>query len=446
MQAPLSKTRIWINYILTYLVIAFSGVEVFDMNRIARFGFLIVMGIAFIYYAKKLDKSILVIIIVTLLILLAQSYIWGGKLFTTITFIGLLVLLPYFAIKVIGLQFLRYYRDILFYLALISLVFWAATNAVPGFHSLTKTMAETIGKAVNPEVGMFNESLLIYNYERFAEYGFIRNPGCFHEPGAYSVFLILAIISETFISKKLMTRKNIVFFIALATTFSTAGYLSGFVIIGFYVYTSKKLTMPTKYTILVGILGLLVYLFTTLEFLSDKITNQLEAQTEARLHEETAGRFLGARKALIVLYRHPLWGRGLLTMTKPDPDSEEAAGYGWIRWVSRIGIIAGLIYLFYLFKGIRNYSVANLNSKAFAVIAYIALLGVLAGQKHTNALVFFMIFLIPLLYPFELYWQDYILEDTKPEKPDNKKPPRVMTLSERASMERAIRRKEGLIP
>jgi hypothetical protein len=254
------------------------------------------------------------------------------------------------------------------------------------------------------------ETMIIYTLELQEVYGLVRNPGALHEPGAHAVFLVLAVVSEIFVEKKLITKRNIIFFANLITTFSTAGFLAMFVIITFYIYSSKRITAITKYFLVISLVGLVTYLFFTLEFLGEKLEDQVENQTEARLHEETSGRFLGARKALVVIYRYPLFGRGLLSATQAEADSEEAAGYGWITWVSRIGLVAGLIYMFMIYRGLRNYSIVNLNSKLFSYFAFIAVLGVLAGQKHTSAIVYFMMFLIPMLYPYKDYAKEYYLK------------------------------------
>jgi hypothetical protein len=403
----LSKNRKRLNYIITYLVIAFSGIPFFDANKLGRFALLLGLGALFIYYKKKVGKDIVIIVVATLMIVLVQAVFWGGKLFTSITLVGLLVLIPYFAIKIIGPQFPKYYRTVFYYMSIISITFWVLTNTVPGFQMLTYQISLLLFPFTPWPIP---ESMIIYTLELQEVYGFVRNPGALHEPGAHSVFLVLAIVSEIFVEKKLITKRNLVFFANLITTFSTAGFLAMFVLVTFYIYSSKRLTAVTKYFLVISIAGLLTYLFFTLEFLGQKLEEQVQDQTEQALHEETSGRFLGARKALIVLYRYPLFGRGLLSATQAEADSDEAAGYGWITWVSRIGLVAGLFYMFMIYKGVRNYSIVNLNSKLFSYFAFLAMLGVLAGQKHTSAIIYFMMFLIPVLFPLNKYAEEYYLK------------------------------------
>jgi hypothetical protein len=442
MNNNISKWRIFLNYTITYLLIGFSDISFFDYNRKARMVFFLVLAFLFFYYRKKIGKDLLIMVAAVIYLILFQSlYFGGGNLFTTVTLISLLVFMPYFAAKVIGPRFLKYYRDVMVAIALISIGFWVAVNVSSGLHSNIQSWAISLGSFYNPEFGIYNDNIIIYTFEEMEVYGMYRNPGPFHEPGAFSVFLMLAIISEIFITGKLITRFNILFFANLITTFSTAGFLGLFIIVGFYVYTTKRMTILTKIFVSVSMIAVIIYLFMTLEFLGEKISNQMEEQTETRLNTATSGRFLGARKALIVIYRYPLFGRGLIAASKASATSEEAAGYGWITWVSQIGIVLGLIYMFYLYKALRNYSVINTRSKLFALFAFVALLAVLGGQKHTNTLVFFILFLMPIVFPYYSYWQDYIIHKEK--KPPRAKRIRTMGFSERADFSKTGM-KEGL--
>ena len=414
----ISRWRVFLNYAITYLLIGFSDISFFDYNRKARMAFFVLLGFLFFYYRKKIGKDLLILAAASIYLILFQTlYFGGGTLFTTVTLISLLVVMPYFAVKIIGPNFLKYYRDVMVAIALISMGFWIAVNVSSGLHSAIQSWAISLGTYYNPEFGIYNDNIIVYSYEEMEHYGFLRNPGPFHEPGAFSVFLMLAIISEIFITGKLISRFNLLF-----------------VIVAFYVYTTRRMTLLTKVFVSASMLAVLIYLFMTLEFLGDKISSQMEEQTESRLTTATSGRFLGARKALVVIYRYPLFGRGLVAASKASATSEEAAGYGWITWVSQIGIILGLIYMFYLYKSLRNYSEVNLRSKLFALFAFGAMLAVLSGQKHTNSLVFFVLFLMPIAFPYYTYWQDYLIRPEK--KPPKKKKTRILGFGERAHLSR----------
>jgi len=400
-----STSRNVINYLVVYFAIAFSDIPYFYEHKIWRLGLFVIYGALFFYYQKKLSYNLIIIIFIAILLIMLQSLFWSGSLFTIISFTIFTILTPYFAIKIAWPGFLKYYRNILLVYAVISLIFWFGVNFIPGVNSLVRSL----GSLIPFSSDMMKESFILYSYEGAQVHGLYRNPGPFHEPGAYSVFLLLAIISEIFINKKLITRINIILITALITAFSTAGFLALFVIIGFYIMTSKRLTTFSKVFIFVFLIGLMTFLFYKLEFLNEKLTSQFETQTSQALHTETSGRFLGARKAIIVISRYPLTGRGLLQASKAKTSSDERAGYGWITWVSQIGLIAGLLYMFFIYKAIKNYSIVNLKNKNFALVAFLGLLVVLAGQNHTSHIFIFMLFLVPVEFPIEKYFREYIL-------------------------------------
>ena len=284
-------------------------------------------------------------------------------------------------------------------------------------------MLDYFGRVIPFSSDAQKESFILYAYAPNPAGSIYRNPGPFHEPGAYAIFLILAIISEIFINKKLITKINIILIIALITTFSTAGFLALFVLVGFYVMTSKRLTRASKVFVSIFSIGIMIFLFNELDFLGEKLTSQYKEQSSENMRTETVGRFFGAKKALIVISRYPLYGRGILMASQADKKTDEGAEYGWITWISQIGVIAGFLYMFFMFKAIKNYTIANLKSKNYAIVAYLAVIIVLAGQAHTNHHIFFMIFLIPLEYPIKKYFQEYKLSpDTLIDERKSRKP------------------------
>ena len=118
---------------------------------------------------------------------------------------------------------------------------------------------------------------------------------------------------------------------------------------------------------------------------------------------------MGIRKSIEVFKTHPLYGRGLLTATQPEEDDPQAGGYGWVFWVSRLGLLIGPLYLYFMFKSIRNYAIVNHQTKKFAIIAFMALLAVLTGQKHTPTILFFMMFFTSIEFPLRNYFKYYVI-------------------------------------
>jgi len=390
-----SSVNHFLNYLITYFAIAFSGIPFFDENRVARAVFLVVIASIFVFRNRKIDFKIILLIIVFMLIEVMQISIWGGRAFTIITSLSFLIILPYLVHKVVGIKFLKYYLNIIYVYAIISLFFWAASNYIQEFHDFTYTIAALL-KPYTPH--KITESFILYTYENSMELGLYRNPGPFHEPGAFGVFLVLAIVINYIINKKIMDKKNIIFIIAAATTFSTATYISILVL-----FLSLNLFMVKKQRLVSIILFALLFiisfnLYKNIDFLGAKIEEQYEEQTEASLTTPTSGRILGARKAIVAISRYPFTGKGLIAFTQSDPSEPDAAGYGWITWVSKIGLPLGIIYILFFYRSLKAYCQLHSTSVKFAIIAFISLLIVLIGQKHFNTIIFFMIFLTSFIY------------------------------------------------
>lgn len=398
------------NYLIVFFIIAFSGIPFFDnTDKVLRLGFLIFLGLIFLIKKKSVSINLIRIVIFAMFILLIQTLVFSaGSVFTYLTFITFVILAPYLALKIVGPPFLRIYRDILYVLAVIALIFWSLTNFYLGFFEFTRYVAGLLMPFTNWSI---QESLIFYTVEWTKIYGLYRNPGPFHEPGAYCVFLILGIFAELAISGKLFSKKNLIFILSIFTTFSTAGYLAIFFLFSFYIFITNKLHSFSKGVILTLILFSSFYFYNELDFLNKKISNQLDEQTNVTLEgTKTSGRFLGIRKSFVVMYRHHIYGRGLLKATKPDDlKTSEAANYGWIFWISQIGIILGPLYMFFMYKSMENYARVNGLGRGKSIVLYIALLIVLGAQKHTSTMLFFMLFMVALEFPLRNYYKKYLL-------------------------------------
>ena len=161
----LSKYNIVTVYIIIYLLIAFSGIPFFENNKIVRTGYLLLLGILFFYYKKKIGLELVVLIVCAIYIILFQSlYFRGGKLFTTVTNISLLIILPYFFIKLFGPGFLKYFRNTMIIIALISIGFWIAVNLFPALHSASLGWAHKLGAYYDSDIDRFTENYILYTY------------------------------------------------------------------------------------------------------------------------------------------------------------------------------------------------------------------------------------------------------------------------------------------
>jgi hypothetical protein len=391
----------FLNYIISYFIIVYSGLNFFiSTNWTKLFISFFALGL-FIYYKKKFNYQILWVVLYVFALMIIQSIFWGGSAFTAVTYVTFFVLAPYFFLKKLGYNYQKYIIDIICVYAIISLIFWVLTNISPHFYQSLYGLAERLGtdpKDPYNEMAGRPEQFILYTYEPGKTGPFIRNPGPFHEPGAFAVFLIYGMIFNIIISGALINKKNIVMSVALITTFSTAGYLAFLFLISFSVWVSK-FNWAIKASLFTFLIAISVLIYLNYNILGNKIADQYSSDISASLDTPTSGRILGARKAIVVLSKYPLWGRGLQASSKASIDSPEGADYGFMSFAARIGIPGILLFFFFFYKSIVQFCILYNFNKLFARYAFIALLFVLFAQAHIQSMLFFMLFMSSLINP-----------------------------------------------
>jgi hypothetical protein len=391
----------FLNYLIAFFVIVYSGLNFFVYQNWAKVFISIFAFGLFIFYKKKFNFQVIWLILYVLVITLIQSILWGGKAFTAMTYIMFFILTPYFLLKKLGYDYNKYIVNIILIYAIISLIFWTLTNISPRFYESLYGLAERLGTdpvdTNNPMAGR-PEQFILYTYEPGKVGSFIRNPGPFHEPGAFAVFLIYGLIFNTIIFGSLLNRKNFVMTLALITTFSTAGYLAFLSLISFSVWVSK-LKMGIKIFLFTLLTTIAIGFYISSDLMQKKIDDQYTTDVNASLNTPTSGRIMGARKAIVVLSKYPLWGRGLQASTKASKDSPEGAEYGFMSFAAQIGIPGILLYFIFLYKSLSQFCLYYGFRKTFANYAFLSLLFVLFAQSHIISILFVMLFMSSLINP-----------------------------------------------
>lgn len=381
-------------YILAYFVVVFSALAFFKQNWFRVFIILFTVYL-FVKFNLQIDKRLFYVILFFIYILTSQALKWRGSMFLSIGSIVYFAIIPYLFLKILGLNFPKYIVKIIYYYSIISLIFWTLTNVVPGFYGFTKGLAASLGTHPIDYTKTFHgtpEQFILYTYEPAHIFGLVRNPGPFHEPGAFAVFLIFAIIFNIIISHKLMNKVNYVLIAALITTFSTAGILALMILLAFYPLVRSKKYKGLSILFVSVFIPLLVFFYFKIDFLNEKISGQYEHAQNVSLNTPVVSRFLGLRKSIYVLSKYPFTGRGLLSITAAGRFSPEAATYGFMSFGARIGLVGLLIYLYVFYKAILNYCLYYNYNKSFAIAAFIAFLFVLFAQSYAEAPLFMMIF------------------------------------------------------
>lgn len=312
------------------------------------------------------------------------------------------MLLPYVATKLLQENFVRVIINVMVIISMISLVFWVGTNLSEGFHQLIKDLVIELGTHpgdfTNPLMGE-PESLIIFTYENARVMDVIRNPGPFHEPGAFAVYLILALNLNLLRGKDVFGVKNLLFVVSLLSTFSSSGFIALFLTLSFNWLNSQNMNPALKSSITaILVLSSLVVFYQT-EFLGEKVLREYQIQTTTDLTAATSGRFLGATKALYVVQKYPLYGRGILSQfQETNLNSPEAYGYGFPVLMAKLGIPFGLLFFLYFYRGYRYLGNPNTENHFYTMVSFLSLLAVLFAQSTIESPLFFSLFFFGLLY------------------------------------------------
>jgi hypothetical protein len=187
----------------------------------------------------------------------------------------------------------------------------------------------------------------------------IRNNGIFWEPGAFAGYIIMIwLIKGNIISIKHFRVKTVVIGLALLSTMSTTGYLVAAIILSKEIFASK-ISGIIKLSLFATIFGLFFVVYKELEFLDNKIKNQIE-HTENIAGDYDKGRFGALIFDLHYIKKHPLFGNGLHERTRYIDHRWAASigghGNGMSNYIVRMGLVSFVIFFYFLLTNKKNSS------------------------------------------------------------------------------------------
>ncbi|MFA7098029.1 MAG: hypothetical protein WC383_16280 [Gammaproteobacteria bacterium] len=204
--------------------------------------------------------------------------------------------------------------------------------------------------------------------------------------------LILAITLNTIIQKSFVNKWNIFMSAVVITTFSTAGYIALASYWGYAIIRARINFLITGILFTVFIVASL-FVYQTQEFLGEKIDEHLYVQSEYVKEGETMGRgriFAAGISARIAL-QNAFFGRGAITGVQ----EEGVYGYGLFDIFRRFGIIFGILYTFWFYRGLRR--IADYYNYKKGVLALMIPLNLaLASQAYNFYMPFILMVIIGL--------------------------------------------------
>ncbi len=393
------KYEQWSNYISVFLLIGVSGFPYFyssNTNILILFLFTL-----FIYLKRSIpfDSRALTIMSFFYIVEIAQIFII--KPFAPATMIGTYFRLfgAFFAISLCGKKFTRYYSNIMYWISIISFIFFIPSVLSEGFYNFFRDTVCPHFPALFTEDsndGFYKpaSTIIIYNFHEVLRVDY-RNSGPFWEPGAFVIFIIIAMIFNIIEEKKFWTKQNIILSLAVISTLSTTGYIAYFMLIMSYYFVTGNVMKNLFILAIVIPIGIGVYY--NLEFMHSKIEQNIEADDDKT---SRVGSGLADWKDFL---KSPIvgWGRGPMRYGGKQFHFftvEQHRNNGLAALLACYGIIVASVLLFNYYKTLKILCTANGFNSRFAILSFIIILVMSMGQTIFQYTFFYSIMFIHLVY------------------------------------------------
>jgi hypothetical protein len=380
-----NKTAI-LDYFLITLVFLFTVTVYFEsmelpLPRMTNIIPLIILALLYINKIGKIEISFIVVVFFVIALIYIQGYLFGYSFLSSITYPLFVFVIPYLLYKVVGYRVFKYLVNIIYYTAIIAAVIWLLQVLYSPFNDFLQIIRLNSDHILvkGTEDRRRVSIAFIYTITNFTSdvlgVKILRNSGLYHEPGAFAYFIIIAIGINTITQHSYLNRKNIIMTIIMFTTFSTAGYLSLFVLMAYAVVNSNI-------SVIIKIIAIPVFLVSTyvsfqkLEFMQDKIGYHYETQIDDKDgYSGAGGRFGRIRSSINLLSTSPVLGRGIITASREYNIGSPYyfPGAGLWRTLSSYGLLfAPVIYLLF-YWGVRNLCIGYDYTRGYAIVLFISI-------------------------------------------------------------------------
>jgi len=381
LKGNVSERMSFFEFLYVFVLIIYAGrannfVESgsFLDNPVGASLLIVLSGILAIRWNIKFNKQYYLLIFGVLIYFMAVTIKYGEIRPTIFLSHFFLFSIVYITIKSLKVLLFITFEKALYYLAIIGLFFWGIQIVLGGdtlfsyFNKIPSldTFSYVSGNGLNAIIYSIQPASMSIQYD----FSPPRNCGFAWEPGAFAVYLCLAIYINLFLvtdEKGRKVRFWILLF-ALLSTQSTTGYSILLVILFFYFLNKNVSILILLSPILVV---LLVFLF-SLPFMGDKITDVYRQVAEIEILVENSvvygssyapGRFASFVIAFRDFVDNPILGLGSVTelswTNKAGASIGAISGIGYL--LSQFGLIGFLFFIIsavsssVMFAKIHNY-------------------------------------------------------------------------------------------
>lgn len=180
----------------------------------------------------------------------------------------------------------------------------------------------------------------------------IRAEGIFWEPGAFSIYVDIALMYELFFKETINTKRIIVYLVALVLTFSTTGYIGFFTMALVYILTKKTINNEQFINKFVLCFVMLILIVGVIGFENSSVYEMVFGKIENT--ESTAvTRYSSIVNGLEIALNNPLLGVGSNKIRESIIQYSSNSSFGrnpmltntCVMQFATFGMIFGIIYL-----------------------------------------------------------------------------------------------------
>ena len=348
-----------IDYFMVLALIFISGNMLFT-NRTMVFTVFALSTILFFYRKIKFDTTFIYFLVALTVVFVLQMFKFD--FFPLFTYAGVYarILLAYFILKSV-IDFPDKFVKVMYYLSIISFIFFIPILLIPGFSDFLLNNFVWYAKIASDIQARFN-ILGLFTIVPGHEF---RNAGPFWEMGAFSGYLMLALIISYLKKPELNNKINIVLILAILTAQSSTGYIALLLFLAF-IFNREVKNMALKGILSFSMLFIGYLAYTNLDFLGEKIEMQF-AEAEAlinteNLEGESTDRFASILKDWRDFQGHELIGRGFnkrtrfTTMYANEEDVTDIRTVGSTDILVRLGLPLFLLMIFMMYQSFSKFS------------------------------------------------------------------------------------------
>lgn len=297
------------------------------------------------YHHIKIDARVILIMFLLFINVILTTYIAQETFKDMAIMLLVLIISTVFILYIDTITLYKIYNKIIYFIAGYSLLVYILSL------TFTKVISAFPLAYDRPGMTVYN---LGFTFSHLNEY-LIRNMGIFWEPGAFQSYLVLAILIEILNYNHVNLIKMFVLFIALITTWSTAGIVNLFILLLILVLEKSKFNLMIK---ILFILIIMLTIYTFYSILPDnlkyatygKIYHFLNNDRGFSVVDTASVRYDSIIYPLDSFFKHPIWGVGSGGLSESILTAHTMTTNTVVNWFASYGVIFGSIFTLSIVK------------------------------------------------------------------------------------------------